>query len=129
MNHTPGPWVWGSWHILPEDRQAQKEGELYWTLCEEASETLAQGPFGRKSLYPESIIDTLGYECEGIYADNEANARLIAASPELLAACKIALMALQTRRFLHTEFPADNQIIFIESAIAKASPEAEGEKG
>ncbi len=45
--------------------------------------------------------------------EDEANARLIAAAPELLAACKRTLMAIP-----HTPINGED-VIFIEQAIAK----------
>ena len=120
MSHTPGPWVWGSWKIFPEDRQAQKEGKPYWTLCEEEPDTLAQGPFGRKSFHPESIIETEGYECDGISA-NEFDAPLLAAAPELLAALK----AVQEFMIPGMNWIGHELIEMVDKAIAKASPPPE----
>lgn len=85
--HTPGEWVWGRWDIFNEDRDAQRRGDPYWTLCPDNPDTLTVGPFGRKEKYPDSILELGGYECDGIFAE-EGDARLIAAAPDLLAACK-----------------------------------------
>ena len=87
MSTTPKPWVYGHWTIYDQDRGAQERGEPYWTLVEGGDShealTLAQGPAGRKAINPDHIIDTCGYECEGIEIDAD-NARLIEATPELL---------------------------------------------
>lgn len=86
---TPGPWVWGDWTILDEDRPAQKRGEPYWTLVERDPEVcdcyLAQGPPGRKVIDPECIAQARGHEVDGIGV-SEADAALIAAAPDLFDA-------------------------------------------
>jgi hypothetical protein len=84
--HTPGPWVWGEWTILNEDRKARFEGGPYWTLI--AGDTvLTQGPIGRKVRDIEHIIDGLGYEFEGLNAD-PADRALIAEAPEMFELIK-----------------------------------------
>jgi len=61
-------WVWGTWDILDEDREAQKRKEPYWTLLDsDLNLSFAIGPIGRKSLEPSNILEATGYECEGIY--------------------------------------------------------------
>ncbi len=69
------PWVYGSWQILEQDREAQRQGKPYWTLRPPnnyGANCIASGPIGRKSMNPEEIICPIGYEVEGlIFADDE----------------------------------------------------------
>lgn len=86
--HTPGPWVWGEWDILPEDRDAQRRGEPFWTLREARIwGDLIQGPLGRKALDPERIVWAEGYETDGTNATG-ADKAMIAAAPVMYAALK-----------------------------------------
>lgn len=76
----PGPWLWGEWVILAEDRAAQQRGEPYWTLKEDSAGCcLARGPAGRKALEPEEIISARGYETDGIDATPEHRALIVRA--------------------------------------------------
>jgi len=85
MSHTPGPW--------------QIEGKY-------------QGDTG--SLYLSTMHPMPIFELQpivGTEAEHIANAQLIAAAPDLLAALKYA------RRFLRSE---DHDVAYIDSTIAKA---------
>ncbi len=95
MSHTQGPWVWGSWTILDEDRESQRQGKPYWTLVADGGTggVLTQGPLGRKAMQPESIIDAEGYETEGICCRSPDDAALIAAAPYMLRALELVLSA------------------------------------
>jgi len=66
--HTPGPWVW-----------AERHHGLY-----------GAGP-------NNAVLDWFPYEGMHLIANAEANARLIAAAPDLLKACQQALYALKGR--------------------------------
>lgn len=66
MAHTPGPW-----HVGPKIDN--------WTHCSVCS----WNPQGSSRLLIANIIDI-----ESTVANNDDNARLIAAAPELLAACQ-----------------------------------------
>lgn len=80
--HTPGPWAVRSSLSHPEDYTAPdgtflvREGwAASWSISEESDQEE-----GRLICYGDEIPQTLG---EGL-----ANAKLISASPDLLAACK-----------------------------------------
>jgi hypothetical protein len=88
--HTPGRWdhvIDQSPHCRDDDRLnvIGPNGELIATLNRHA---------------PGVVRLSTGHEVEapGCGGDPEANARLIAASPELLVACKAALEEIEPRR-------------------------------
>jgi hypothetical protein len=58
------------------------------------------------------------YDDDDVWPVMAANARLIAAAPELLAACKAALAEVQRTISSHTSF--NNTVDVLEAAIAKA---------
>jgi len=97
INHTPGPWITFIRTFGPEvitDNEAGKRlASLHWATCRDIDEN-------------ESI----------------ANARLIAAAPELLEACKLALGQLEgvnpTSGVHSSSLSADIRII--KEAISKA---------
>jgi hypothetical protein len=82
MTHTPGPWTIGERHRLPDTDTGEQWG---YTLTAVGSTTLEQ------VLGATFHVATVGANPGD--AECEANARLIAAAPELLAACKLALTA------------------------------------
>lgn len=73
--HTPGPW----------DVNASRNGYT--------SEVAIEGPIREQETAPVCWIGA-----NRISSENEANARLIAAAPELLAACRAALEFIQAQR-------------------------------
>ncbi len=111
QKHTPGPWA-----LAP------------YSDCDEVINVVA----GYKDLGGgqsqahwiaecEAGVD-FGDDAEAIIATNEANARLIAAAPDLLTACKDALGTLMhepqiTDRAL---WPLPQTLNMLQSAIAKA---------
>ena len=96
--HTPGPWV-----VVPDLRT---ENNRY------------SPDFGQEELvgYDISSESESIVSCEGILAggNGEANARLIAAAPDLLEALRYAA------RFLRDE---DHDTAFVRATIAKATGE------
>ena len=102
--HTPGPWVAATWNCNP---QFNNDGNRFWDI---KPETFHFGP---------EYLETSGWM-------SEANARLIAAAPELLA----TLIALEKWFDIDTEVWAalpeaeradnDRQLAKIRAAIAKA---------
>lgn len=110
--HTPGPWGW-----LPSDNGVER-----WVL---------QGWCGAKGQFHEGLnhslnecgVFILSCECpstdtpyNGDYRPNKADAQLIAAAPELLAACKaVDHIADQLPNTLADVRP------LLEAAIAKAT--------
>ncbi len=106
--HTPGPWVWCDWTILDGDREAQRRREPYWTMIAGAS-ALAQGPLGRKSMWPETIISAEGYETEGVSANNDSDAALIAAAPDGYALAQEVLRILYEKAGPENEHLSDDE--------------------
>jgi len=84
--HTPGPWYAESGH-------EQRNGQLYWQVTD-GNDAIMQNQF---------------CWCQG---SQEANARLIAAAPDLLKALEIALVWL--------DYEGKYDVQGIRSAIAKA---------
>lgn len=100
MSHTPGPWI------------AKRPEKLLWA-----------GPTGQFVV----IGISGGHEfliCQNDHPDvrgadmveSQANARLIAAAPDLLAACEAALERLR----LMGPVSCEKEIAIVEAAIAKA---------
>ena len=97
--HTPGPWSAvafgkdGSWDVHRK------------------TPTLDGGYFAR--------VEPLHHATREARDEAEANARLIAAAPDLLAACNFAYQALTDR---HGAVEDDEAIEALTTAIAKAQP-------
>ena len=136
--HTPGPWVWGTWQIFPEDWPEGGHVKL-WTLVPPRGwmdPVLCQGPYERKiPKHPSEILTPTGHDAEGIAWDNPADACLIAEAPELLEAAKNGLKAME-REFNRAESYGDfydelerigaiNRIAQAHTAITKAEGEKE----
>jgi len=96
MTHTPGPWA------ALVDEQVPERGACY---------IHAAGQYGDEVIAEAYRVDA----DEGGIEQREANARLIAAAPDLLEAARIGLRALRE------EAPGNlSDIAEIERAIAKA---------
>jgi len=93
--HTPG-----SWSVL-----LHSEGEQVLNVI--AGEPTYTGT-GAKAKWIAELDDS---SLEGEYGENEANARLIAAAPDLLEACRIAMGSVQE----------DATRLIIKAAIDKAT--------
>lgn len=87
--HTPGPWAF----------VAGVDGDLW-----------VEGPDPAANV----ICDIVGREGEGTGAEDEANARLIAAAPELLAACQAALSVGEA-----LDRPDENQRIYLGKRVVE----------
>lgn len=92
--HTPGPWKWSDQYTHPSGKPA-------WTLL------------GRHGLYGILTCDQ-GSAPQDL--SDEANARLIAAAPELLAALQIAV-----RQNSHDMQMTGEELRICAAAIAKAT--------
>ena len=101
--HTPGPWVWDG------------EGRIDALKFRKVSPRLVGG-----RPYMEGLV-ALPYSCGG-HATREANARLMAAAPELLVALEAAesVMSHPVHAF---EVLAEHSVVreMIRAAIAKAT--------
>lgn len=91
--HTPGPWTMHP--RFADGAEVRSLAQVAW--CGSACEISKSGG---------QIIDA---------AEARANARLIAAAPDLLAACEMALLDMRYYATVHGE-----SITAIEAAIAKA---------
>src|SRR5574340_1130650 len=87
--HTPGPWHW--WSDRDDDQRPKnypmaklldKDGRMIFCV---------HGGAGEKAL--------------GESQENIANARLIAAAPQLLAACKDYFVGIEEGKRIHDDFP------------------------
>ena len=88
--HTPGPW-------------AVDGDDALWVNA-----------IGRE--HEPVICDIVPRDADAFTDEDEANARLMAAAPELLEACRDALLVMSAHAC-----PAPKTIAFIEAAIAKAT--------
>ena len=82
--HTTGPWTYS-----PDEDGQPILGPHGGRICDMDCVDLWEEAAGFDEL-PQSIIDE---NWEDLNAEREANARLIAAAPDLLAACEDALLA------------------------------------
>lgn len=100
--HTPGPWNHGTF-------------------------TKHEGTYDRQWFYVRSLkggtdVAHLPVQVSKLFAEQEANARLIGAAPELLEVARTALGALQARSETRQKWTVKDQQTFeqLEVAIAKA---------
>ena len=103
MTHTPGPWKEYDCDTDGTPDRGQLAGDIWG--------------FGRDG---KAAIVARAYYCED---DSEANARLIAAAPELLEACEVASQFFEENdNFTDCgEFPIPGFILDMRIAIAKAA--------
>ena len=87
--HTPGPWsahingsINGNDPALGHETDCSEQGFVAHTVCFGVGDVL----LGEVSAYKFSVDDDGGYRRVADFDENRANARLIAAAPELLAA-------------------------------------------
>ena len=97
-SHTPGPWAWDG------------EGRIDALQFRKVSPHLVDG-----KPYMEGLV-ALPYSCGG-HATHEANARLIAAAPELLEAVERALRHAQN---IGIDSEGSSYVSTLRTAIAKA---------
>jgi len=87
MTHTPGPWE--------VDMPSSDQYDAAWTACNEREELPFDASCAKISGKKWAGFANVCVICQGTPdAEGEANARLIAASPDLLAACKAYLASL-----------------------------------
>lgn len=105
--HTPGPWKYSSWEQFGDTRfyVSQKEGAPYTPNYSDVASLISETVSGER------------------VAIQEANARLIAAAPELLAALHDCLAFLENDCPL--DLPCAPEIRAARAAIAKATGAAE----
>ena len=108
MTHTPGPWTIDHQRIGPP-------GEPVALLCDvddSMTGTVIDWPRGNDSATAMSIDD----------AENEANARLIAAAPDLLEACEVANLFFEENDDFTDlgKYPIPDFILDMRNAIKKA---------
>ena len=101
MGHTPGPWTFGEGRDNRhyEVDQMGTGGGAWSSICEVAANTLGSR--------------------EVTAAEAEANARLIAAAPDLLAACKRVLLA-EEWSYTGDRLSSSERAEILRAAIAKA---------
>jgi hypothetical protein len=92
MKHTPGPWLADRWRVCRVTGNASE----FRCICDTASNKASRTP------------------------ENDANAHLIAAAPELLAACESIVAYAQGVWRDTSDFPP--VVIDCMNAIAKAKP-------
>ena len=115
MAHTPGPWYWVKY---PKTKTVRLMGDKQFIVMDFAR-------WGMQSAQPRFIRIIprgmeLMIEAENIDLDTDANARLIATAPELLAACKAALRDEMSARLEAAGGLSDETVAMLEAAIAKA---------
>jgi len=97
QKHTPGPWHVGT------------QPDTFHTIFSESGRMRLEKE--GTCLYP--VAKTIDFEGE----DGEANARLIAAAPELLETCKMMLWLIESEQW---EKRFDGETTILRTAIAKA---------
>ena len=111
--HTPGPWSVGARHLISDEDEQHG-----YTI------TAVGGTVAEKVLGATFHIATVGANpCD---IECEDNVRLIAAAPELLAACQAAIGAIQYLLANDDNGPAENCIELLAGAINKAEGRING---
>lgn len=99
LAHTPGPW-----HATENHHNAMLNG---WIGIENAEGVLAYVSYGASSYHPNGM--------DGFKAEQAANARLIAAAPDLLAALELAV------RYMPSDASDNTERQIVNRALAKAT--------
>ena len=110
MSHTPGPWMLGGRHRLLDD----ENGEQWGYTIKAVGGTVVEQVLGSTFHVATVGANPGDAECE-------ANARLIAAAPELLSAMKAAVSEISGWDFSTTPDPGDTDLVLeCKRIIAKA---------
>ena len=110
MKHTPGPWGIYEDHETDEILIEYKDG----IIVDRVGKLLSNDTHDSKHNYLVSRVSN-----ELLYA----NARLIAAAPDLLEACKYAFENLKPKGNIKKDFSGHNAMATLSRAIAKATKE------
>lgn len=103
--HTPGPWHSKVWSYQSHTSGSDRGGQWRELMIESKTDTVCR----IESVYRESITESDEIK--------EANAQLIAAAPDLLAACK----AVRASVAAHADYgDIMNDIDILDAAIRKA---------
>jgi len=110
MSNTPGPWMLGGRHRLLDDENGEQWGYTVTAVGGTAVEQVLGSTFH---------VATVGANPGD--AECEANARLIAAAPDLLSACRCALADLEGMcGLVEEDHPCFETIEELKAAIEKA---------
>lgn len=112
MEHTPGPWVV---KFQPRKRETISYTDKYWH-----DQWVIKGPDKKHS--PVALVRVEGFGMGPSKAVRKANANLIAAAPELLAALEFVLPCLMDVNASHPQALSDDELAQIKRTIAKAKP-------
>lgn len=110
MEHTPGPWVV---KFQPRKRETISYTDKYWH-----DQWVIKGPDKKHS--PIALVRVEGFGMGPSKAVRKANANLIAAAPELLAALEFVLPCLMDVNASHPQALSDDELAQIKRTIAKA---------
>ena len=110
MEHTPGPWVV---KFQPRKRETISYTDKYWH-----DQWVIKGPDKKHS--PVAMVRVEGFGMGPSKAVRKANANLIAAAPELLAALEFVLPCLMDVNASHPQALSDDELAQIKRTIAKA---------
>lgn len=101
LTHTPGPWRFTSSFYAPY------KGDHFPVVA----------TLDGQRVHVADVANPIAYDEEGEAIDNAANAHLISAAPDLLAACEVALAAYQ---LAGKDTPENSTATALREAVTKA---------